>query len=70
MEQRINQAPPGTERRVGVGRTSDASNRCKAKHDIPWSERCVLPAGHEVLPGNAADGVLMHKHRDKRGGTW
>ena len=58
----------GQEIRVGDGRPGDVTDRCKATHDVPWSERCVLDRWHDTpsiylqSPGT--------KHRDKRGDEW
>lgn len=64
-------APKSTVR-VGVGRPSDETDRCKATHDIPWSERCILPRWHDELPPNKLtdDGIPMFKHRDKKDNLW
>lgn len=56
---RKEQAPIGSHIRIGVGRVDDQPTRCKATHDVPWSERCILPPWHDEL-----------QHEDKKGNRW
>lgn len=56
-------APPPTQRVMGgaflpLGVRS--SNRCRARHDVPYSLRCIHSAGHEPAV----------KHRDKEMNEW
>lgn len=60
-------APPGSSARVGVGRPSDVSDRCRATHDVPYTLRCILGAEHVYLGMPEA---ASRRHVDKEGGVW
>ena len=49
---------PPAQQGGGVTRPQPKPLRCQAKHDVPWSERCVLN------PKHAGD------HLDKAGRSW
>ena len=56
------------------------SQRCRVTHDVPYTLRCVLPAGHVwvivrqavVLSGEYAGATVTvyEPHMDKDGRTW
>lgn len=56
-------APAPTERAVGgsfLPQIAPSSKRCRARHDVPYSLRCIRSAGHEP----------SIKHRDKEMNEW
>ena len=57
----------GSQIRVGVGRPADASDRCRATHDVPYTLRCVKPQEHVIL---GLPGQMVRRHEDKEGGIW
>ena len=65
---RPDRTAPGQNIRVGVGIEPDVTDRCKATHDVPWSERCVLERWHDVASPSMQ--TMGTKHRDKRGDEW
>jgi hypothetical protein len=66
-EQRSVISPPGMETRVGVGIGYKSSNRCRARHDVPYTLRCVHTL---VWDERRLDYVHEGKHKDKTGGEW
>lgn len=66
--ERRTKTPPGSEILIGVGQPAlgrHTTMRCLARHDVPWSERCILDRTHVLAahPDTAA-------HKDKKGRTW
>lgn len=57
-----------SEIRVGVGLAPPTTNRCKATHDIPWTERCILEFWHIQM--NTVDPSFDIRHEDKKGNRW
>lgn len=57
--QRMALTPPGSEIRIGAGqKVGVISTRCRARHDVPYSLRCIHEAGHQS------------QHEDKKGNRW
>jgi hypothetical protein len=46
-----------------VQRAARSSTRCRVTHDVPWTERCVMPIWHAIGRPNV-------QHEDKRGNRW
>lgn len=66
-------APAPTTRELGgafLPLGKHTSTRCRATHDVPWSERCVLDERHQMRLLVTELGTIQEPHKDKKGNRW